>query len=367
MLSAKNINVAVIGYGLSAKVFHIPLILALPNDYTLYGVVQRSPSSTDDAAFDHAGIKTWRSADDMFRDSAVDLVIISSIPSTHYSFVRQALSSGKHVVVEKPFVPSSAEARELAQLAAEKQLLLSVYQNRRWDVDFLTLQQVLKDGVLGHVAELETHYDRFRPTLPAVAQQTWKNRAEVAGGALYDLGSHLIDQVYHLFGAPKSVTGFVQVQKKGLKVGDCAPDAFTVLLRYGDEENEMLVTVKSSSLSAEDQQLRYWVRGDKGSFKKFHLDIQEDQLKAGGRPGDPGFGVDPRTNHGTLTISDDGMITRQTYPSVEPTTYVEYYRILASALQGQGEVPVRGEDAADVLRIIEMAQESSDTGRTLKW
>lgn len=268
MSSPKKINVAIIGYGLSAKVFHIPLILAIPSSYTLYGIVQRSPKAGDDAGADHPGIKTWRSADEMFLDSAVDLVIITSIPSTHYTFTQQALAANKNVVVEKPFVPTSAEARELTALAQKKGLQLAVYQNRRWDVDFLTLQKLLKEGSLGHIAEFETHYDRFRPALPPSAQQTWKNKAEPAGGALFDLGSHLLDQVYHLFGAPRSVTGVVQVQKKGLKSGDCAPDAFTALLSYGDEESEMLVTVKSSSLSAEEQQLRYFIRGDKGSFKK---------------------------------------------------------------------------------------------------
>lgn len=274
MSSPKKINVAVIGYGLSAKVFHIPLVLAVPSAYTLYGIVQRSPTSTDDAAADHPGIKTWRSADEMFSDPAVDLVIITSIPSTHYPFTQQALSNNKHVVVEKPFVPTSAEARELTALAKEKGLHLAVYQNRRWDVDFLTLQKLLKEGSLGNIAEFETHFDRFRPQ-SANTPQTWKHKAQPANGQLYDLGSHLIDQVYHLFGAPKSVTGFVQVQKVGLKNGDCAPDAFTALLKYGKEENEMLVTVKSSSMSAEDQQLRYFVRGDKGSFKKVSLVLLE--------------------------------------------------------------------------------------------
>jgi len=279
MSSPKKINVAIIGYGLSAKIFHIPLILAIPSSYTLYGIVQRSPTPTDSASTDHPTIKTWRSASEMFADPAIDLVIITSIPSTHYAFTQQALLAGKHVVVEKPFVPSSSEARTLTLLAAEKNLKLSVYQNRRWDVDFLTLRTLLAAGSLGQIAEFETHYDRFRPLLhPGLVQQqqqqqqTWKTRAEEpAGGALFDLGSHLLDQVYHLFGAPRSVVGFVQVQKKGLKVGQCAPDAFTALLRYGDEEEEMLVTVKSSSLSAEDRQLRYFVRGDKGSFKKVSL------------------------------------------------------------------------------------------------
>lgn len=320
MSSSSKTNVAVIGYGLSAKIFHIPLILALPEYYNLYGVVQRSPTPTDDAAKDHAGIKTWKSVDDMLADKSVDLVVVSSTPGTHYEFTLKALNAGKHLVVEKPFMPTSAEARELATLAKEKNLLLSVYQNRRWDVDFLTLKQLLAEGTLGDVAEFETHFDRFRPEAPAADKLTWKNQALPAGGALYDLGSHLIDQVYALFGAPKSVWGLVQVQKRGLKMGETAPDACTVVLRYGSEEDEMLVTVKSSSVSAGDT-LRYWVRGTKGAFRKVcsisasgditlqtndrltlraqnHLDPQEDQLKAGQRPGDKDFAYEDESRHG---------------------------------------------------------------------
>ncbi|KAG9995544.1 NAD(P)-binding protein, partial [Aureobasidium melanogenum] len=205
MSADKKINVGVIGYGLSAKVFHIPFIQALP-DYTLYAVVQRSPKSGDDASVDHPGIKLFRNADDMFADKAIDLIIVTSIPETHYEFTKKAIESNKHVVVEKPFVPTSQEARELTKLAKDRNRLLAVYQNRRWDQDFVTLKQVLASGKLGEVAEFETHFDRFRPDLPT--RTTWKTLATPASGALYDLGSHLLDQVYHLFGAPKSVTGF---------------------------------------------------------------------------------------------------------------------------------------------------------------
>ncbi|KAH0273241.1 NAD(P)-binding protein, partial [Aureobasidium melanogenum] len=366
MSAGKKINVGVIGYGLSAKVFHVPFIQALP-DYNLYAVVQRSPKSGDDASADHPEIKLFRNADDMFADKAVDLIIVTSIPETHYEFTKKAIESNKHVVVEKPFVPTSQEARELTKLAKDRNRLLAVYQNRRWDQDFVTLKQVLASGKLGEIAEFETHFDRFRPDLPT--RTTWKTLATPASGALYDLGSHLLDQVYHLFGAPKSVTGFVQVQRKGLKTGDCAPDACTVLLKYGTPEDEMLVTVKSSAISPEQDQLRFWVRGTKGSFKKYNLDVQEPQLLAGIKLSSSDFGVEPSSSHGTLTqAATDGKFNRETVPSIEPPpTYVEYYRILAKALKGEGEVPVSGDDAADVLRIIELAQLSSDRGSSQSW
>lgn len=367
MSTEKKFNVGIIGYGLSAKVFHIPFVQALPDIYNLYGIVQRSPKAGDDASADHPSVKLFRSADDLFADKAVDLVIVTSIPETHYEFTQKAIESGKHVVVEKPFVPTSQEARELVKLAKEKKRLLAVYQNRRWDQDFVTLKQVLASGKLGEIAEFETHFDRFRPELPTRA--TWKTLASPASGALYDLGSHLLDQVYHLFGAPKSVTGFVQVQRKGLKTGDCAPDACTVLLKYGSPEDETLVTVKSSAISAQQDQLRFWVRGTKGAFKKYNLDVQEPQLLSGTKYGSDGFGVEPASSHGKLTVAGaDGQFTTETVPSIEPPpTYVEYYRTLGQALRGQGEVPVSGDDAADVLKIIELAQASSDSGNAQKW
>lgn len=268
-MSPSTFRTAIIGYGMSAKVFHIPLVEALP-EFKLYGIVQRTPKSNDDASKDHPGIKLWNSADEMFKDKDVDVVIVTSIPEAHFEHAKKALEAGKHVVVEKPFCPTSKEAHELVQIANKTGKLLTVYQNRRWDLDLLTLKQVIAEGHLGEIAEFETHYDRFRPELPAPSAQTWKNKNVPAGGALYDLGSHLLDQVYHLFGAPKSVTGFVGVHKRG--VPDCAPDFCTVLLDYGEQEGKpSFVTVKSSSLSPEEEQLRFWVRGSKGSFKKARL------------------------------------------------------------------------------------------------
>ncbi|EMC97933.1 hypothetical protein BAUCODRAFT_407696 [Baudoinia panamericana UAMH 10762] len=357
MTSSKQFNVAVVGYGMSAKVFHIPLVLALPSDFKLYGIVQRSSKPTDDAAKVHPNAKVWRSVDEVYADPAVDLVVITSIPATHYPMCKAALEAGKNVVVEKPFVPTTKEADELIDIAHKSGKLLTVYQNRRWDADFLTLQQVLAEGSLGDIAEFETHYDRHRPDPPPA---TWKAKAEPGHGSIFDLGTHLIDQVYHLFGMPQSVTGMLWNQRRVVQGG--APDSHTLLLRY---DNGMLVTVKAGVVSPEVEQLHYWVRGTKGSFKKFHVDEQEDQLKAGRGPGDEGFGVDPEYKYGTLTTLVDGKLERKTYPTVKPLLYVEFYRQLAKALRQEGKVPVKPEDARDGLRIIEAAQQSSREGRTI--
>ena len=258
-MATKPFDCAVVGYGLSAKVFHIPLIQADP-DFNLYGIVQRSPKPDDDAGKDHPGIKSWRSVDEVYEDPDVDVVVITSVPGTHFAICKAALEAGKNVVVEKPFVPTAKEADELISIAKKSGKLLTVYQNRRWDSDYLTLLKIIASGALGEIVEFETHFDRHRPEPPP---DTWKVKEEPGHGSIYDLGSHLIDQVYHAFGMPKRVTGFVGRQRRRVEGG--APDSHTVLLHY---EGPMMVTVKAGVVSAEEEQLRYWVRGTKRSFKK---------------------------------------------------------------------------------------------------
>jgi predicted dehydrogenase len=275
---------------------------------------------------------------------------------------KAALQAGKHVVVEKPFVPTAAEATELCNIASQTGKKLAVYQNRRWDADFVTLKDVLSSGSLGDIAEFETHFDRHRPDPPA---DTWKVQDAPGNGAIYDLGTHLIDQVYSLYGLPQRVTGFVGYQRRGVKEGSA--DSCTVLLHY--DSAQLLATVKAGVVSAEVDQLRFWVRGTKGSFKKFHLDPQEDQLK-GAKAGAPlpgDFGVEAEGRAAAVTtLGEGGGLERRTWETVSPPpTYVEYYRVFGGAVAGEGEVPVRAEEARDVLRIVEAALLSSREGRSV--
>ncbi|KAK3680155.1 hypothetical protein LTR78_000532 [Recurvomyces mirabilis] len=358
-MSTQPFNVAIVGYGMSAKVFHIPLVRALSKDFKLYGIVQRSPKAGDDASTDHPGAKAWNSVGDVYRDTAVDVVVVTSIPETHFEMCKAALQAGKHVVVEKPFVPTAKEADELLEVAKRSGKLLTVYQNRRWDSDFLTVQKVLKEGSLGDVVEFETHYDRHRPDPPP---NTWKVKEAPGHGSIFDLGTHLIDQVYCLFGLPEAVNGFITTQRRE-KIPGGAHDSHTLILQYRDG---LMVTVKAAIVSLEEHQLHYWVRGTTGSFKKFGVDVQEDQLKAGLRPGDEGFGVEPTEMHGSLTKIIDGQPKKETYPTVQPMMYIEFYRQFAQALQGKGEVPVKPEAARDCLKIVEAAFVSSKEGRTVE-
>jgi predicted dehydrogenase len=275
---------------------------------------------------------------------------------------KAALQAGKHVVVEKPFVPTAAEADELCDIAQKSGKKLAVYQNRRWDADFVTLKQVIASGSLGDIAEFETHFDRHRPDPPA---DTWKAKDVAGNGAIYDLGTHLIDQVYSLFGNPERVTGFVGVQRRGVTGG--SHDSCTVLLHY--DGGKLLVTAKAGVVSPEVDQLRFWVRGTKGGFKKFHLDPQEDQLK-GAKAGaalPENFGVEENGRAATvITLGEGGKLDRKVWDTVSPPpTYVEYYRVFGKALAGEGEVPVKAEEARDVLKIIEVALQSSKEGKSI--
>ncbi|EME48309.1 hypothetical protein DOTSEDRAFT_147675 [Dothistroma septosporum NZE10] len=361
-MAPKPFNVAVVGYGLSAKVFHIPFVLALPEDFKLYGVVQRTPKPDDDAAKDHDGIKSWRSVDEVYIDPEVDVVIVTTTPETHFDMAKKSMESGKNVIVEKPFVPTATEAQELADISRKTGKKLAVYQNRRWDADFLTLKKIIADGDLGDISEFETHFDRHRPDPPPAG--SWKSEDKPAHGALFDLGTHLIDQVYSLWGMPKRVTGFMGISRRGVSVG--AADNITVLLHY---DGPILVTAKALVISPEEEQLRYWVRGTKGSFKKFHLDVQEDQLRLHGiSPDHEDYGVDPESHYGTLVKvpQEKAKPQVQKHPTLKPATYVEYYRIFAKALRGEGEVPVSAEEGADLLRILEAVETSSREGRTVE-
>jgi predicted dehydrogenase len=344
---------------MSAKVFHIPLIQVTPT-FKLHSIVQRTPKPTDDASKDHPTAKIYHSATEMFADPSIDIIVITTTPDTHFTFTKSALEAGKHVLVEKPFVPTSAEAQQLIDISEKTGKLICVYQNRRWDTDFLTVRKLMADDTLGRVVEFETHFDRYK----AVRPENWKGNLSMdqAGGVLYDLGTHLIDQVYVLFGMPKSVTAVFSNQRND---GEAEPDSLTVLLGYGT--SGPLVTAKAGVMCVETEQLRYWVRGAKGSFKKFHLDVQEDQLKAGLKPGDKGFGIESEANSGTLVVLEGGKPKSSVFKNVEPKTYATLYDGFMKAIEGGGEsaVPVKASDACDVLKIIEAARESAKTGKSV--
>ncbi|MFN8357478.1 MAG: Gfo/Idh/MocA family oxidoreductase [Spirosomataceae bacterium] len=278
------INVGLVGFGLSGRYLQAPYFEANPN-FKLSKVVTSS-SLTPTQVYPH--VQTVHELDDVLNDATIQLVSITTPSHTHYEFAKRALLAGKHVLVEKPMTATLQEAEELFALAQQEGKVLCVYQNRRFDSDFQSVSKVIKQGWLGDVLNYEARFDRHKPILNP---KKWKETPAPANGILYDLGSHIIDQVIALFGTPKSVTGEVWTQREGSEIDD----AFDVRMDYG----KLKVTLKSSLLVREPTP-RYVIHGTKGSFVKYGIDLQEDHLKAGLRPGDEGFGKEPLSQWGLL-------------------------------------------------------------------
>lgn len=312
-------------------------------------------------------MRHFTSSDDLLADPAVHVVIVATPPSTHFSLASDALRRGKHVLVEKPFVPTSAEADKLAALAREQHRVLCVYQNRRWDADFLTVQKLIADGTLGRIVEFETHFDRLRLEKPT----NWKGKLSMSegGGVLYDLGTHLLDQVFVLFGMPSGVFAkFVRQRDGRLVTGigglEDEPDSISLVLSYA--ATGLLVHVRIAVVSVETRQTRFWIRGTNGSYYKTGLDPQEDQLRGGGKVTDANFGKEDPSRYGRMCcVGEDGKVKDCQWPTAEPQTYRRFYEMFAHAIASgdEGDVPVTATQGADVLAIIEAAKESARIGR----
>jgi len=338
----KPINTALCSFGMSGYVFHAPFLELSPK-FNLYGVWERTKNKAEKI---YPKIKTFRSLDDLLADNDIELVIINTPSVTHYDFAKKVINAGKHLVVEKPFTATVSEAEELIQLANDKNINLSVYHNRRYDSDFKTVQNILKRGVLGDMVDVEIHFDRFDPEL------SYKEHKEVptpAVGSLYDLGSHLIDQALVLFGMPNAVFADLDSYRPNSKV----EDYFEVKLFY----NTHRVTLKSS----------YYVReplpgnifhGTKGSFIKTKADVQEEQLQAGIKPGTINYGVEPERERGLLHTEKEGKILKKYIPTLGGN-YMAYYNGVYDALRNNEQLPVKAEEAMNVIKVIEIAKRSN--------
>lgn len=343
------IRVGVIGFGLAGRVFHTAVVAATPG-LELACVVQRSG---DDAAGLYPGAKQARSIEEMLGDIGIPLVVVATPSYSHFEVAKQCLHAQRHVVIDKPFTLASSEAAELIRLAREKKLLLSAYQNRRWDGDFQTVQQVLAGGELGRIVSYEAHYDRFR-TAPRL--DVWRENGLPGGGTMFDLGPHCVDQALTLFGAPSSVFACVRMERDNAVVDD----AWDIFLEY-DLPRPMTALLRST-LTACTPGPRFVLHGTKGSFTKWGLDPQEDQIKAGMAFDAPGFGEDPESDWGELRICD-GPASR--VPTLKGD-YRGYYANVRDALLGRAELAVKPEQAWRTTRLIELARESSAKGRKLK-
>jgi predicted dehydrogenase len=351
-----EIGVAVIGFGLAGRVFHAPFVSAIPG-LKLEAIVQRKG---DEAAQAYPNTRILRSVEEALADSSISLIVVGTPNETHYALAKQALDAGKHVVIDKPFAATSEQAKELLELARAKKLVLAPFHNRRWDGDFLTVRKVLESGELGRVVTFESHFDRFRP-LPREA--TWKESANAANGMLFDLGPHLIDQALALFGTPESITASVRRDRDTTDI----EDAFDITLHYP----RMQAICRATMLAAEPAP-RFLIHGTRGSFRKYGLDPQEPALVGGAKVPPMGDAREwlgePESAWGTVVVAPDpnqpGQLTR-TAVKTEPGDYRGYYANVRDAILGSSELAVTPEDGYRVIRLLELARQSSDGGRSI--
>ncbi|MFP2904946.1 oxidoreductase [Pyxidicoccus sp. 3LFB2] len=335
-----TVRVALLGHGFAGRTFHAPLIRAV--DGLELRVVASSQRESVEARLPEVTVVA--SALEAATHSGVDLVVIATPNASHAPLAEAALRAGKHVVVDKPFTVTLAEARALCALAREQGRVLSVFHNRRWDSDFLSLRAVLADGVLGRVTHVESRFDRFRPEV----RQRWREQVLSGAGVWFDLGPHLVDQALQLFGLPDSVTGALARHREGAQVDDWCQVTLVYPRRH--------VVLQASMLVAGGMP-RFAVHGTGGSWLKYGMDTQEDRLRADETPGAPGWGEDP--SPGRLL---DGA-TGAERPSVAlPGDYRHYYRAVLDAVEGRGANPVTPSQALAVMSVLEAAVRASETG-----
>jgi predicted dehydrogenase len=328
----------------------------------LEAIVQRKG---DEAAKAYPDVRVLRSVDEALKDAAVQLVVVSTPNETHYSLAKAALEAGKHVVIDKPFAATSAQAQELVALAAQKGLKVVPFHNRRWDGDFLTVRKLMDEHALGRLVTFESHFDRFRPMQ---RPNTWKEAGDDANGMLFDLGPHLVDQVLALFGAPEAITASVRKDRDATEI----EDAFDITLHYTIEGRGLLAYCRASWLAC-DNSPRFLLHGTRGSFKKYGLDPQEPALVGGAKVPRIGSGdtwlEEPKELWGTLSVApnpaDPGTLVKSEVKTL-PGDYRGFYANVRDAINGVAEQAVKAEDGYRVIKLLEMARVSSAEGRTLK-
>lgn len=343
------INTALLSYGMSGDIFHAPLIAA-HGGFRLSKIVQRK---TPTAPRKYPSVQVVNNIDDVLNDESIELVVVNTPNETHYDFTVRVLEAGKHAVVEKPFAVTTGEADALIALARKRNLILTVFQNRRWDGDFLTLKGVVEQSLVGKIAEFELHYDRYRNYIEA---NTWKEETAPGTGILYNLGSHMLDQVLVLFGMPAEVDARLGVQRPGGRVDDF----YDIRLQYKDFH----VIVKSSYLVRESMP-RYILHGTEGSFVKFGIDPQEQALKDGRIPGSPGWGAEPASDWGRINTSISGLHVTGTVETI-PGNYLAYYNNVYDAIRNNAPLAVKAEESRDVIRLIEACIESNARRSAIK-
>lgn len=332
-----SLRVGIAGFGMAARVFHAPLVDTVPG-LELTAVATRRPDEARRALPD---VRLHPDVESLCADPEIDLVVVPTPNDTHFPVARSALEAGKHVVVDKPFALDARAAGELLALARERGLILTVFQNRRWDGDYLTLAAVVRAGRVGRPVELRSNFDRFRPDVPA----RWRDRAGPGSGLWYDLGPHLLDQALALFGMPQAILADLAILRDGAETDDY----FQATLRY----ERLRVVLHASTLAAAEAP-RFRLDGTMGSFVLDGLDPQEAQLKAGHRPGEPGFG---------RGAPDGRLFTAEGETGVARLAgdYRPFYEAVRDAILGLAPPPVTENEALSLMRLLDAGRDSART------
>jgi scyllo-inositol 2-dehydrogenase (NADP+) len=342
---SETIRTGVVGFGLAGRVFHTAVLSATPG-YELAAVVQRTG---DEAAKAYPRARICRSVDELLTDPTVQLVVVATPNPSHFPIAKQCLLAGRSVLIDKPMTLTSAEAAELTVLARESSLIVSAYQNRRWDSDYLTLKQVLASGELGRLIRFESRFDRFRLDPKPGA---WREEPALGGGILYDLGPHLIDQALNLFGPPQSLWAEVRTERDGFSTDD----SFDLHLTY-----PRMSVLLHATMAATAPGPRFMVNGTLGTYIKFGLDPQEDAIKRGDPIGGPNWGAEPQSADGTLTVATGETRLIPTLPG----DYRAIYANLRGAILGNAPLAVTPQDAWRTASILDLARQSSQSGQRL--
>ncbi|MFZ4190223.1 Gfo/Idh/MocA family protein [Streptomyces pseudogriseolus] len=350
-MTGTPLRVGLVGYGLAGSVFHAPLIAATQG-LTLDTVVTSNPERQAQARAEHPDVMVSASADELWaRAGELDLIVVASPNRTHVPLATAALEAGLPVVVDKPIAGTAAEARALAELAEKRGLLLSVFQNRRWDNDFLTLRRLITDGELGEVYRFESRFERWRPQLKG----GWRESGDPAeiGGLLYDLGSHVVDQALVLFGPVTSVYAEADVRREGARTDD---DTFIALTHASGVRSHLYVSATTAQLGP-----RFRVLGSKAGYVKHGLDPQEAALRDGERFGASGaeWGAEPEELWGRLGAGESPVTGGGSPVRTLPGDYPAYYAAVARALLSDGANPVTALEAAAALDVLEAARRSA--------
>ena len=333
----KKINTAIIGFGLSGKVFHAPFVHTHLG-FDLKKIVERNHTHSKEIYPYVEVVSDYR---ELLEDQNLDLIVVATPNTTHYSMVKESLLAGKHVIVEKPFTPTVKEADDLIEIAKKQKKKLFVYHNRRWDGDFLSIQKMLDDQLLGDIVEYEAHFDRYTPEMG----NNWRDENKAGSGILFDLGAHIIHQALCLFGSPQKINAVIQSQRKNSPVDDY----FRLELKYPHTR-----VILTAGMMVKDLGPRFIIKGSKGIFTKYGIDTQEESLKKGLMPNTKKWGQEDPENWGEIITNKEEKTHKiQTLAG----NYMGFYNNVYEVIINNKDMIVKPEEAREVIRIIEKSFE----------